>query len=69
MTIENNKKTESIKKSLNELLIKLESEKQEIGFKESYIYMDDKTVPVFPRDKLELLDIATSLLSCLIEPL
>lgn len=67
MTTENNKKTEAIKKSLNDLLIKLESEKKEIGFKKSYIYIDDKTVPVFPRDRLELLDIATSLLTCLIE--
>jgi hypothetical protein len=66
MTSENNKKTESLKKSLNELLIKLEHEQQKIGTKKSYVYIGDKTVPV-SGDKLELLDVATSLLSCLIE--
>lgn len=67
MTTENNKKTETIKKSLNDLLVKLEHRKQRIATSKSYIYIDDKTVSVFPRDRLELLDIATSLLSCLIE--
>ncbi len=67
MTIENNKKTEAIKKSLGELLIKLESKKQEIGTQETYIFIDDKTVLVSPRDKLILLNIATSLLTCLIK--
>lgn len=67
MTIENNKKTEAIKKSLNELLMKLEHEKQKISSKKSYIYIDDKIAPVIPRDKLEFLNITTSLLTCLIE--
>lgn len=67
MTTENNKKTEAIKKSLNELLIKLEHEKQKISSKKSYIYIDDKLAPVIPRDKLKFLNITTSLLTCLID--
>lgn len=38
MTIENNKKKESIRKSLNELLIKLEHEKKIITPSKSYIF-------------------------------
>lgn len=63
MIIDNNKKTEAIKKSLGELLIKLECRKQIIATSNAYIYIDDKIAPYDPRDKLELLNRATSLLS------
>lgn len=63
MIIDNNKKTEAIRKSLGELLIKLERRKQMIATSNAYIYIDDKIAPYDPRDKLELLNRATSLLS------
>lgn len=68
MTIyaENNKKTENIKASLVVLLTKLENRKQRIATRKSYIYIDDKIAPYDPRDQLELLNKATSILSNLI---
>ncbi len=64
MTIwaENNKKTEAIKESLGELLIKLERQKQMIVTSNTYIYIDDKIAPYDPRDQLESLNRATGLL-------
>ncbi len=67
MTVENNKKTETIKKSLGELLVKLEHRKQKIATSKSYIFIDDKITPYDPKDQLELLNKATSKLSNLIK--
>jgi len=58
--MENNKKTEAIKTSLVVLLDKFEKKKQIIVAQKSYFY---KMVNYFQRDKLELLNKATCILS------
>jgi hypothetical protein len=66
MTIENNKKTEAIKVSLEIFLTQVENQKQMLAGKKSYIYIDDKIVPYDPREKAELFIIVTSTLGNLI---
>jgi hypothetical protein len=67
MTIENNKKTEAIKVSLEIFLTQVENQKQMLAGKKSYIYIDDKIVPYDPREKAELFIIVTSTLGNLIK--
>jgi predicted nucleotide-binding protein (sugar kinase/HSP70/actin superfamily) len=69
MTIyaENNKKTEAIKESLSELLIKLESRKKIVSDRKPYLHFETRIPLYIPTENLDLLIKATSTLSNLIK--
>ena len=66
MNIENNNNTNVIKNSLTDFINQLVLQKNLVGSSKCYIYMIDSIIPYVPRDKTELLDIATGELRHLI---
>ena len=63
----NNSTVEIIKKNLNDLLIQIEHARKTTRSKKSYICIKDTIPPFIPSEKLEIWDVATGMLTDLIE--